>query len=101
MPNTSRTRLQNGQIALRRLLQLTSLLLFICTISFAGTKPPLLIAYFVPADRAPIPGYVERLDRVMSEVQGFYRKGMEDAGHGPVTFDLDRDKEGTLDVHVV
>ena len=70
-------------------------------ISFAGPKPPLLIAYFVPGDRTPIPGYVDRLDRVMTEVQGFYRKGMEAAGYGPMTFDLARDKGGKLEVHLV
>src|ERR1035438_9034520 len=46
-------------------------------------------------------GYVDRLDRVMTEVQGFYRRGMEAAGYGPMTFDLARDKEGKLSVYVV
>jgi hypothetical protein len=65
------------------------------------TKQPLVIACFVPADRAPIPGYQERLDRVMTEVQQFYRKGMEAAGYGPMTFDLARDAQGKLEVHLV
>jgi hypothetical protein len=33
------------------------------------------VAYFVPRDRKPIPGYVDRLGRVMGEVQRFYRDG--------------------------
>ena len=76
---------------------------FLCAaaISFAGPKPPLLIAYFVPSDRTPIPGYVDRLDRVMTEVQEFYRKGMEAAGYGPMTFDLAREQGGKLEVHLV
>jgi hypothetical protein len=42
----------------------------------ANDPPPIRIAYFVPSDRQPIDGYVERLDRVMTEVQQFYRRGM-------------------------
>jgi len=80
---------------------LAGFLLCAGAISFAGPKPPLLIAYFVPGDRTPVPGYVDRLDRVMTEVQGFYRKGMEAAGDGPMTFDLARDQGGKLEVHLV
>src|ERR1039458_9138812 len=80
---------------------ITALLFLTSTLTFAGSKPPLLIAYFVPSDRTPIPGYVDRLDRVMTEVRGFYRRGMEAAGYGPMTFDLARDKEGKLSVYVV
>ncbi len=76
---------------------------FLCAAAtaFAGPKPPLLMAYFVPSDRTPIPGYVDRLDRVMTEVQEFYRKGMEAAGYGPMTFDLARDQGGKLEVHLL
>ncbi len=37
----------------------------------------------------------------MSEVQEFYRKGMADAGYGPMTFALERDESGRLRVHLV
>jgi len=48
------------------------------------TIPPIRVAYFVPSDREPLPGHQERLDRVMTEVQRFYRDGMASAGYGPV-----------------
>ena len=64
-------------------------------------KPPLRVAYFVPTDRTPEPGYVERIDRVLTEVQRFYREGMAAAGYGPMTFALDRDGKGKLQIHVV
>lgn len=94
-------RLQDGQTSTWRWFRLTGFLLLICAKAFAGSKAPLLIAYFVPSDRAPIAGYADRLDRVMIEVQGFYRKGMEAAGYGPLTFDLPRDKAGNLEIQAV
>jgi hypothetical protein len=65
------------------------------------TRLPVLVAYFVTTDRKPIPGYVERFDRVMTEVQRFYREGMKANGYGPMTFRLDRTDKGELRVHVV
>ena len=59
------------------------------------------VAYFVPSDREPIAGYVERFDRVLTEVQRFYRDGLAAAGYGPLTFGLDRDDAGALRVHLV
>lgn len=67
----------------------------------ANEPPPIRIAYFVPSDRQPIEGYVERLDRTMTEVQRFYREGMKAAGYGPKTFRLDRDQQGRLRVDLV
>ena len=67
----------------------------------ANEPPPIHIVCFVPSDRQPIDGYVERLDRVMTEVQQFYRKGMEAAGYGPKTFQLDRDPHGRLRIDLV
>jgi hypothetical protein len=67
----------------------------------ANELPPIRTVCFVPSDRQPIPGYVERLDRVMTEVQRFYRDGMEAAGYGPKTFRLDRDQQGRLRVDLV
>jgi hypothetical protein len=67
----------------------------------APAKPPVIrVAYFAPADREPIPGYVERIDRVMVEVQRFYREEMKAAGYGPMTFALECDAQGRLVVHV-
>lgn len=59
-------------------------------------RPVLRIAYFVPSDRQPIANRVERLDRVMTEVQKFYREGMVQNGYGPMTFQLDRNSDGSL-----
>ena len=63
--------------------------------------PVVRVAYFVTTDREPIAGYVERFDRVLTEVQRFYRRGMAAAGYGPMTFRLDRDEAARLRVYVV
>lgn len=80
---------------------LAAALLWAASSATASSKPELLIAYFVPRDREPIPGYVERLDRVMTEVQRFYREGMQAAGYGQLSFALERDAEAHLVVHPV
>lgn len=67
----------------------------------AAERPVLRVVYFTPNDREPIPGYVERLDKVLEHIRAFYRDGMEAAGYGPRTFDLDRKEDGTLRVFVV
>jgi len=59
------------------------------------------IVYLNPADRECLPGYQERLDRVMTEVQAWYRDEMERNGFGPMTFPLERDADGKLVIHVV
>ncbi len=63
-----------------------------------GDRPVLRIVYFIPVDREPEPDYRERIDRVISEVREFYRKGMQENGYGPMTFELDRDSDGRLNV---
>ncbi len=68
--------------------------------TWAG-PPPLRAVYFVPADREPLSDFSNRLDRVMTEVQQFYRREMEAAGHGPRTFELERDAGGKLMIHLV
>ena len=67
----------------------------------AADRPVVRVVYFVPTDRKPEPEYRARLDRVMSEVQQFYRTGMEENGYGKVTFELDRDPKGALRVYEV
>ncbi len=59
------------------------------------------IVYFNPADRECLPGYQERLDRLMTEIQSWYRDEMARNGFGPMTFPLQRDKDGQLVIHVV
>jgi hypothetical protein len=58
------------------------------------------VVYFSPAGREPAEGYRERLDRIVTDVQAFYREEMERSGHGPMTFPLDRDGDGRLVVHL-
>jgi hypothetical protein len=60
------------------------------------------IVYLNPADRRECqPGYQERLDRVMTEIQSWYRDEMARNGFGPMTFPLERDEDGELVIHVV
>ncbi len=65
--------------------------------------PPkkLHIVYFTPSDRDPEPRYQERLTAIMEDIQAFYRDGMQRAGFGPKTFDLDRDAKGKIIFHLV
>src|SRR5690606_7132918 len=55
-------------------------------------RPVVRVAYFIPTDRKPEPDYQARLDRVMKEVQRFYRDGMKQNGHGEMTFEYERDE---------
>ncbi len=71
------------------------------SVSAAPEPPPVRIVYFVPGNQEPLDGYSERLDRVMAEVQRFYREGMAAAGYGPKTFRLDRDPQGRLRLDLV
>jgi hypothetical protein len=65
------------------------------------SPPPIYVVYFTPNDRELIPGYEERLEAVMEEVQDFYRQGMKAHGYGEVTFGLERDDDGRMVIHVV
>ncbi len=67
----------------------------------AATPRTLQVVYFTPADRDPEPRYRERLEAILEDIRAFYRAGMERAGFGPMTFDLARDVEGRLLIHVV
>ena len=69
--------------------------------AYAGNPPPLLFAYFIPSDKQPIPDYVERMDKIMQEVQKFYLQSMVSNGYGSLTFKLDRDASNHLKVYVV
>ena len=91
--------------SMRPLLHIFIALLWACaSISAAVAQEPaaatarkvLRVVYFTPTDREPLPDRVERLDRTLTEVQRFYRDGMQQHGHGPLTFELDRDADGKL-----
>ncbi|MBN1917704.1 MAG: NPCBM/NEW2 domain-containing protein [Verrucomicrobia bacterium] len=59
------------------------------------------IVYLNPADRECLPNYQERLDRVMTTIQTWYRDEMVRNGFGAMTFPLERDEDGKLVIHVV
>ena len=67
----------------------------------AAVRPVLRTVYFIPTDRQPEPDFRARLDRVMTEVQRFYRDGMERNGYGGMGFELDRDDAGALRIFEV
>ncbi|MDB6112848.1 MAG: hypothetical protein JWR69_4598 [Pedosphaera sp.] len=74
--------------------------------AYHGTRPAtppkkLHLVYFTPSDREPEPRYRERLEAIMEDIRAFYRDGMERAGFGPETFNLARDAEGKLIIHLV
>jgi hypothetical protein len=52
-------------------------------------------------DREFAAGHRERLDRILTHIQGFYRAELERHGLGPRTIRLDRDAGGRLVVHEV
>lgn len=70
----------------------------------AGEKPSgsvVRLVYFHPADRDPLPDYAARLDRIMTDISGFFRDGLEQrfavkSGGLP----LER-KAGKLVIHMV
>ena len=63
-------------------------------------KRPIRIAYFNPSDRKPIANYQARIQKIITEIQSFYGKGMEQNGFGYRTFDLEMiDKK--LQIHFI
>jgi hypothetical protein len=60
----------------------------------------LRVVYFYPKDRDPLPGYAERLDRVMTDVSDFYRDGLARLGIQTKGLPLER-KDGRLVLHLV
>src|SRR5437870_670755 len=65
-------------------------------------RPKLLhVVYFTPADREPAARYPERLSAILEDIRVFYRDEMKRLGFGPQTFDLPRDLDGRLIIHLV
>jgi NPCBM/NEW2 domain len=60
----------------------------------------LRVVYFHPADREPLPGYAERLDRAMADVSAFYRDGLRRFGYKSDGIPYEK-KNGRLHLHVV
>jgi hypothetical protein len=59
------------------------------------------VVYVTNQDRPPLPGYRQRIHRIMTDVQAFYRDEMQRNGYGPKTFPLDLDGDGQVRVHLV
>ena len=66
-----------------------------------GDVPPVRVISFIPADMEPFEHTEERLGRVMTHVQDFFRNGMEANGFGPKTFALEWAEPGRLQVYFV
>ena len=60
----------------------------------------LRVVYFRPKDRKPLKNHVERWDRIMSDIEQFYRDEMRHLGYGDLTLGLEREK-GKLKLHEV
>ena len=60
----------------------------------------LRVVYFHPNDRAPLPDYRERLERVLDDVSGFYRDGLQRFGVDTAGLPLEK-VEGRLKLHIV
>ncbi len=59
------------------------------------------LVYFHPADREPLAGHAERLERTMDDISAFYREGLEQRfGVKSGGLPLER-KDGKLVIHVV
>ncbi len=60
----------------------------------------LRVVYFVPADVDPLPAHAERLDRVMADVDAFYRSGLGRLGVESGGLPLEREG-GKVALHLV
>ena len=67
----------------------------------SGAARPLKCVYFSPSDCEPCPDRAERLYRVMTCVQDFYRREMDRNGFGPMTFGLETTEPGKLKLYEI
>lgn len=63
-------------------------------------KKSVHIVYWSPADREPVAGYRVRLDAILEDIRRFYGKEMVRLGFGPRSINLDKAKDGMINVHV-
>ncbi len=75
--------------------------LLFCQMAAAAPREKLHVVYVTNRDRPPLPGYRERLQRIMADVHDFYRSEMERNGYGALTFRLDPDENRAMRVHLV
>ena len=67
----------------------------------AETKPVLRVVYFHGNDRDPLPGFRERLTRVMDDISLFYRDGLKRHGIACEGLPLEKNADGSLLLHLV
>lgn len=66
----------------------------------SGGGKKLRVVYFHAKDRKPLKNHVERWDRIMADIQQFYRGQMKRLGYGDVTIALEKE-QGKLKLHQV
>ncbi len=65
----------------------------------ATPRDRLHVVYVTNQDRDPLPGYQDRIHRIMVDIQDFYRTEMARNGYGSKTFKLDPDKNRKVAIH--
>lgn len=70
--------------------------------SAATVNPRVLrVVYFTPSDREPYTNHVERVDRMMRDIQRFYAEGMAQRGFPGRGFRLEQDSKNRVLLHEV
>lgn len=59
-------------------------------------KGQLHVVYVTLEDREALPGYKDRIDRLVNNIQMYYSDQMKENGYPPLTFSVDRDKSGKV-----
>ncbi len=65
------------------------------------SRPTIRLIYFLPRDRQPQPDINAQMDRLIKEVQQFFKKQMEKYGVGRKTFQFETDAHGNAVVYHV
>ncbi|RYG25210.1 hypothetical protein EON82_07985 [bacterium] len=66
-------------------------------LELAETRP-VKIVYYHPSDLPPFPGYEARLNKTLRYVENWYAENMAKNGFGRMTFRMDRDATGKLNI---
>ncbi len=67
--------------------------------SMPKSERKLRVVYVTFKDRPALPGYRERYDRIMKNIQAYYADQMQANGYPALTFDLELDAQGKVVVH--
>ncbi|NWK55778.1 NPCBM/NEW2 domain-containing protein [Verrucomicrobiaceae bacterium N1E253] len=59
------------------------------------------VVYWTPSDHPAAPAYRERLSRTMFHIRDFYAREMKRLGFGPLSINLDTEKDELLKIHMV